>query len=386
MRGSPAARPPLRIYCKCRKFMLVPAEHRGKRIKCKNCGRELRVNTAARLPPRLGALLTVLSLAYLATILVLTIVMWRLGDVWAPATVLLFISRWEFLLPLVVLLPAALVFRVTLTAPLALAALVGIGPLMGFRSGWHRLLSHPAGMHVRILTYNVDGGDAVAPRLADFLADAHPDFVAIQECGPALVEQLRRMPGWFHHDVRQLCFLSRYPLLDSVVMNRDALERLAESNANIGGSGDVVRYAVKLPQAVINVTNLHLETPRKGLEGMFDQSYGAARLRDNTELRLVEAQRARVHVDSGTAPSLVAGDFNTPIESRIFQRAWGDLTDAFSRAGFGLGMTRYNGWIRVRIDHVLSGEGWYVDHAEVGPDLGSDHVPLIVDLTLAPGK
>jgi len=60
------------------------------------------------------------------------------------------------------------------------------------------------------------------------------------------------------------------------------------------------------------------------------------------------------------------------------------LTDAFSRAGFGLGATRLNGWIRVRIDHVLTGPGWYADSVKLGPDLGSDHLPLIVDLTLVP--
>ena len=47
-------------------------------------------------------------------------------------------------------------------------------------------------------------------------------------------------------------------------------------------------------------------------------------------------------------------------------------------------MTKYNGWIRVRIDHVSTSDEWHVDHATVGADALSDHRPLIVDLTLAP--
>jgi endonuclease/exonuclease/phosphatase (EEP) superfamily protein YafD len=91
-------------------------------------------------------------------------------------------------------------------------------------------------------------------------------------------------------------------------------------------------------------------------------------------------------VNKGHAPTLVAGDFNTPVESRIFQASWGDFTDAFSSAGFGLGFTKDNGWIKVRIDHVLTGPGWHVDHVATGRDFGSDHWPVIVDLTLAPKR
>lgn len=76
-------------------------------------------------------------------------------------------------------------------------------------------------------------------------------------------------------------------------------------------------------------------------------------------------------------------DFNTPVESRIFQQHRGDLADAFSEIGAGLGFTKYNGWIRIRIDHVLADRSWWrVARADVGDDFGSDHRPLITDLVL----
>jgi vancomycin resistance protein VanJ len=373
----------LAIRCKCGKSISVAAEHEGARIKCKACGRELRAVMASRLPARLDLALTLVSFGYLAAICVLAVALWGLGDVWWPATVLLFTGRWVFLLPLVALLPAAFAYRRPLLVPLVLAALVCVGPLMGGRTGWRRLLPHAAGTHVRILTFNTDGGGAVAPRLEQLLAEWNPDFVALQECGQSLAAVVRRLPGWFHHEVRALCFMSRYPLLDSMVMDRRALEKLKQSAADIGGSGDVVRYTVQMPSGPVNVTNLHLETPRKGLERLLSGTFSAEKLSGNTQLRLIESDLAMKWVSGGTAPTIVAGDFNTPVESRIFQDAWGDFTDAFSRAGFGFGMTRLNGWVRVRIDHVLTGRGLYADRARLGPDLGSDHLPLIVDLTLA---
>jgi endonuclease/exonuclease/phosphatase (EEP) superfamily protein YafD len=78
----------------------------------------------------------------------------------------------------------------------------------------------------------------------------------------------------------------------------------------------------------------------------------------------------------------VAGDFNTPVESRIFQDRWSGLDDAFSRVGAGFGATKYNGWIRVRIDHVLTDSSWRAVGVSCWENVGSDHRPLVADLVL----
>jgi endonuclease/exonuclease/phosphatase (EEP) superfamily protein YafD len=80
----------------------------------------------------------------------------------------------------------------------------------------------------------------------------------------------------------------------------------------------------------------------------------------------------------------VAGDFNAPVESVIYQESWGDWTNAFSAAGWGFGRTRMSRWIRARIDHILSDDRWVVHRSWVGPDVGSDHRPLFAELRLRP--
>lgn len=369
----------LTVRCRCGKTITVAEQHRGRTIRCGQCGRTIRTQ---RLDLRLW--LTGLAWLYLAAVSVAGLLLWGLGDRWWPATGLLFISRWVLLIPLLPLIPAAVVLKRSLLIPLALGAFVATVPVAGFRFGWRRLISHPEGAHFRVVTFNVDGGQVTAIELTNVLGEWQPDVVAFQECGDELRTAVQKMQGWYHHSVRQLCLLSRHAISDSAVMDRSALAYVEESAAGIGGSGDVVRYTIQTPSGPVNITNLHLETPRKGLEGILDGGLRLQRLSANTELRTIESRLARRWVNADTLPTLVMGDFNTPVESRIFQESWGDLTDAFSRVGFGFGMTRINGWIRVRIDHVLVGQGWYVDHATVGRDLGSDHLPLIVDLTLAP--
>jgi endonuclease/exonuclease/phosphatase (EEP) superfamily protein YafD len=95
---------------------------------------------------------------------------------------------------------------------------------------------------------------------------------------------------------------------------------------------------------------------------------------------------AREWVDAGDGPTVVGGDFNLPVESSIFQRHWGDLINSFSAAGTGWGVTKRTTAIGVRIDHVLVGREWRVVSSFVGPEIGSDHLPLVTDLVLAPRR
>jgi vancomycin resistance protein VanJ len=421
---------PFTIACRCGERFHVDERSVGRRLECR-CGRIItvgrprrrrrdRIGAAARRLKSLGTAivqtsrrlsrdaagdrhrrsrrpvsrferiaartLTLLTWGYLASVCSIAVVMWTLADRWWFATILLFSGRWIFLVPLALLLPAAILVRRRLVWALVLAGLVVAGPVMGAHVGWRTLLPTPTGLPFRVVSFNADGGRGLAVELPIVLAAWEPDVVALQECGPDLALAVRAVAGWHHHIANELCFLSRYPIRDSSVMDRTALEALRNSAAGgIGGSGDVVRYLIATPSGDVQVTNLHLETPRKGIEGL--DAFDIERLRENTRLRDIESDLARRWVDQGVAkrpvPVLVAGDFNTPVESRIFQAHWSEaLQDAFSRVGRGLGMTKYNGWIRVRIDHVLAGPQWYVRRTGIGDDLESDHRPLIVDLVL----
>ena len=109
-----------------------------------------------------------------------------------------------------------------------------------------------------------------------------------------------------------------------------------------------------------------------------------------TELNEVNAQRQIEGAVVGTrlrelsAPLVVAGDFNLTTESAIYQREFAYLQNAFSRAGFGYGGTKYTRHHNVRIDHILSNAWWRVHRCEVVADVGSDHRPVIAELELLP--
>lgn len=403
----------IRIRCRCGELYHADEAHVGRVLHCP-CGRKIEV----RLPPprrepsagssrsaggaaapggrrrlrdRLRALrravpaappVVVRALAwaawgYAALVVVVWAVLWTLGDRWWPATVYLFGPRWVVLLPLALLVPAAALLRPRLLLPLLAAAVVMLFPVMGLRTGWRALLPGGGGEGaLRVVSFNAAGETWAAERLIARVAEWRPQAVAVQECTDRVAEALGRLSGWTQRRDGQLCLLSRFPVRSAEVMDRSRFDLVRD--AGIGGTSAAVRYTLDAPGGPVQLVNLHLETPRKGLEGVLRNDN--SRVEANAIARGIESRVVARWAVQGQIPLVVAGDFNLPVESRIYRESWGAFTNAFSRAGRGFGFTRFNGWIRVRIDHVLAGPGWRVERAFVGPEVGSDHRPVVADL------
>ena len=316
----------------------------------------------------------------LVALLAAWLVIAGLGDrVWW-ALPFLYGPRWIPALALLGIVPALLVVpRRAVLLALAGTAVVLLG-LLDFRLGLGR--RPVAGRStIRVMELNADGppGD-LSPILAA-IREYHPAIVVVAECGPKLREALGHVPGFYSHGaITSLCFLSQGEILDW--NERDPQGDIWKE----GGSGAMVRAIVASPAGPIRVGLVHLETPRKALEEYRDLSeipkLGPV-TRANTRQREKESRLAADWMTTGPPlPTIVAGDFNLPIESAIYRRYWGRYRNAFSRSGFGTGYTKYTSRIGARIDHILSSKAVVPVRSFVGKDVGSDHRPLIADLVL----
>lgn len=86
-----------------------------------------------------------------------------------------------------------------------------------------------------------------------------------------------------------------------------------------------------------------------------------------------------------TGPTVVTGDFNAGPWSHAFRRLLDEGRLRDSQRGFGLQPTfpaSSNLAFRIPIDHLLVSDGVWVVDRRLGPPLGSDHFPLIVDLAI----
>jgi vancomycin resistance protein VanJ len=312
-----------------------------------------------------------MSWAYFAAVLAVWAGMAAAGDRWWLATVVLFGPRWVWALPLVALAPAAAIARPRSLWVLLNAAVVVALPVLGVCVPWRGLVAPARGERaIRVLTCNMGGSLGRPEALAELINATHPDIVALQEGSTQTFPEGFWAQGW---DVRTTV-ASRFPIR--------RVERL--DGQALGGNGFVTRFDIETPGEALRFFNVHLATPRDGLEAVMHSPWrGAPDLRFVIGVRADQSEAARRWIGGFPGPVVVAGDFNMPVEGAIYRRSWGDFTNAFSAAGWGLGHTKFTGWFGVRIDHVLAGPGWRCRSCWVGPDVGSDHRPVIADLVWA---
>jgi endonuclease/exonuclease/phosphatase (EEP) superfamily protein YafD len=284
--------------------------------------------------------------------------------------------RWIFLVPVAALAlasglrrsPSHWLIQGTLAAVVA-------GPLMGGSLPVDRFWrSLPEGERLRIATFNVglDGGSVL--ELARWAERERIDILCLQEHvqdNPVLDASFAE--GWYRNERKTI--VSRFPIIEE-------LPRLPEeSETNERYSALMERVRVRTPHGVeLIVVALHLPTVRPGLE----------RFRDHLDVRgLVlharwwrrEVARVLAHIDeTRSTPMLIAGDFNMPSDEPTMAALRSSFLFAFEEAGLGFGYTRPSKYPWIRIDHILAGDEWVISRCSVGPDLGSDHLPLLAEV------
>lgn len=298
------------------------------------------------------------------------------ADRWWSATILMFAPRWPLFLPLLVLAPAILFVRSKLLGWLLLLnGLIIGGPVMGFCLPWKSLLgSSPSRSPLRVLTCNMHYSKADPRPLEELIAAAHPDLVVIQEWPGSKHSILQKSPGWHVHLSPKFYLASRFPIRRAIPLGHDSKGEYPCS----------MQYELETPLGLIHLFNCHLATARHGIKDTLLADWqGPSEVQENSRCR--EEQSAFV---AGVArdcrgPVLLAGDFNTPPQSALFEKVWSDYTDSFSSAGLGWGYTFFGSRTMVRIDHILAGPGWSCTGCRVGPFVGSLHRPVIADLALS---
>jgi endonuclease/exonuclease/phosphatase (EEP) superfamily protein YafD len=340
---------------------------------------EATMRTDETAPRRGRFLLRAVALLYLLALLVLLGLVYGPGEGLWPITVFLFGPRLLVALPLLVLaLVAALVDRPLL----GLLVLVGLGlagPLFGFNVPWRGLVSggHDASAPaLRLITWNVGTAGLEARELEHLLTRERPDVVVLQECHAEVMDVAGE---WHRHFNGKMCLLSRFPVLEVAVRDRSDMWARA-------GSGAILRYALETPAGRVDLTHVHLETPREGLEELLGSGLaGVETLRAKNRQREIEARLARAWAAASPGPlHLVAGDFNTPVESSLFREYWRGFRDCHSEAGWGFGFTKRTRRIGARIDHILAGPGWRCLDTRVVAGMDGDHAPLVALVAATP--
>jgi endonuclease/exonuclease/phosphatase (EEP) superfamily protein YafD len=227
---------------------------------------------------------------------------------------------------------------------------------------------------VRVVTYNAGEGGTSVDQVCDFINRSRPNVVVLNEWRDAAADLLPRLgTDWHAAENQGVCVFSRFPIKQ--------VEKLGPNQFRKHWRAPALSCELETPAGPIWVVGVHLDTPREGLSEI-----RRAKWRAGPEMELMLADRrhesdlASQMARAQEGPAIVAGDFNMPVDSDIYQQYWSGWQNAFSAAGLGYGHTKFTRLFGVRIDHVLANDQWRVLSAKVCPNMGGDHHPLQVDL------
>ncbi|MDE0242810.1 MAG: endonuclease/exonuclease/phosphatase family protein [bacterium] len=212
-----------------------------------------------------------------------------------------------------------------------------------------------------VLVVNDDTG-----RLVAWIEKSDPDIVVATEMSPRHVEQMAEFMADYPFRVLEprehpygMVVYSRYPI------SSEAVTELADGTPSTPDPV-MVTVGVETPAGTLHVTGLHPcapVTPRR-------------LARRNEQFAMAGDILAQLD-----APKIVAGDFNaTPWSAglRAFLRNT-RLTGFNTRATWPVWL----GFAGIPIDHALASRDLRILDIETGPNIGSDHRPILIDVALA---
>lgn len=323
------------------------------------------------------------AVIYALSMIILTLLWLFLPDLhWTISFTNIFAAL--FFVPLLILLPLALIWRTRLIAVSAIVPLLLFGLLFGGRFIPHTLAAPAGGTTLRVVSFNQLVAVTDTSKIIETIRAQNADLVALQELSEPVSKQIEA----------ELKTMYPYQILDP-------------SNSS-GGSGMLSRYPLddagdvegtRAKRAIlhfngkdITIVNVHLHfsgISRVRRAGGLD----FYRLYD-TSGRVEQAQALLQESQKASAGLIMLGDHNTGDREPGYQILDADLHDAFAETGWGLGFTFPNnkrmGPITipvplVRIDYIWSKGGITPLSAQVDCHVaGSDHCLLRADLHVAP--
>lgn len=215
---------------------------------------------------------------------------------------------------------------------------------------------------LRVLTLNLHHRHVDTDAVQRLLVQERPDLVALTEVIPDQSRLLEALRPLYPHQIAALdgnlfdvVLLSRFPFVSEESWQAPGTERPVRRVRLCGTDG----------ASCLTVVALH----------------GARPLSEAAIRKRQLAQAARFAAEAGGRVVLL-GDLNVTPWSPLFDDllSVGGLRD--SALGRGITQTWLSGWpfLGLPIDHVLVGSGIVALSRRVGPDVGSDHFPVIVDL------
>ena len=220
------------------------------------------------------------------------------------------------------------------------------------------------GKPIRVMLMNLNAANGNADHVLKAIRNSDPDLVLFAEVTPAWAAELAVLDIDYTYRVtepQEGCF-------GIMLMSKSPLERGEVVEIGMSGVPSIIAEA-HFPQGTISIIGTHPLPPVNA---------ECFRLRNSQLAALPET------IKNQRYPVLLIGDLNTSSWSPHFRDLLRDSGLKNSMKGFGFQPT----WpakipfMKTPLDHVLHSPEMTIHHRAVGKDVGSDHLPVIVDFSL----
>ncbi len=223
---------------------------------------------------------------------------------------------------------------------------------------------------LRLATINVYVANKEQRKVAALLRERLPDIVVVQEAIARWNDTLVSLKDVYPYqriEFHQRTFFG-LAILSRIPWRSDELVKL-------GTSSDTSALAVQFDWQgrKVSLMDFHMYHPTSA------EKTAQRRIMQDTMTKWAWERR-----QAGDAV-IMAGDFNCTPWSGLFTSFVENTKLVDTSQGRVFEATRHVEYPdRILIDHVFVSDDWIVTRREVGPDVGSDHRPVFVDLALAP--
>jgi endonuclease/exonuclease/phosphatase (EEP) superfamily protein YafD len=218
---------------------------------------------------------------------------------------------------------------------------------------------------LKLMLANVMVGNTRYADLLSLVEAEKPDVLVLQEYTPEWQRNTAVLQTEFPYNLgvakqggAGIALFSRFPTKDIHVVDFDA------------SAHDGILAVIDVNGAAVTLLTIHPLTPMRN---------------DKFASRNYELQESARILRQQSKPKIMIGDLNTSIWSPYFRDLTRDAGMRDARLGYGaLGSwpSPLPAFLRLPIDNCLVSEDICVEDLRLGPQIGSDHLPLIVELTV----
>jgi endonuclease/exonuclease/phosphatase (EEP) superfamily protein YafD len=235
---------------------------------------------------------------------------------------------------------------------------------------------------IRALSINLDFRNASYGRTVSFITKSQPQLLILEELSEGWEDGLRETLANFPYFIR-LKYTNAYPIIDSVKPFRDLVEK---HKSSLGLFSKFPFESSKLGQFETYPTPYVMgQFKFNGKPFTFFGAHLVAPISSAlSKVRNNEIAVLTQKIQTINQPTVLLGDLNITPWSPFFKDLIQKTGLKETRKGRGVYPTWPAGHVsmQIPIDHSLTSSGIIVHSFRLGPDIGSDHLPLVLDFSL----